>query len=323
MSSKTVYLCDHCGAECSGDQYASIGQWNEPVHGYSKERLGFALAKVFGISLDGKAIARITELEQQLAGEIKERQVCQGNMRELEKRLAEATAVPTADGKTPGEVAYETWRILPGVRFQYAKTKEWDNLAQFEREEWEAIARAVLRAFPTRVDERVTAPMSFDFYFGDLVIPGHISPDELQAMIEASVGKQIEAHTKTFERDVNQRTAEALGRVRERIRFAETHWHQDINKNDAMVDKATTLAIIDAELAKLGAQNITDPSKPTKPISDHVHELGSCTHCDTQGITDTQKPTKPLAVACGDCGGTGILLSGQQCPDCKGAGYLS
>ena len=35
------------------------------------------------------------------------------------------------------------------------------------------------------------------------------------------------------------------------------------------------------------AQSITDTTKPTKPAraeGDHVHELGSCTHCDTRPI---------------------------------------
>ena len=56
--------------------------------------------------------------------------------------------------------------------------------------------------------------------------------------------------------------------------------------------------------------SLTGPKKPTKPAVDHVHELGSCTVCDA----------KPQA--CADCGGTGLLLSGQQCSDCRGKGYL-
>jgi hypothetical protein len=32
---------------------------------------------------------------------------------------------------------------------------------------------------------------------------------------------------------------------------------------------------------------------PAKPATDHVHEIGSCTHCDTPSITDPSRPTKP------------------------------
>jgi hypothetical protein len=44
-------------------------------------------------------------------------------------------------------------------------------------------------------------------------------------------------------------------------------------------------------------------------------------------LTGPKRPTKPaeavpVLIACGDCGGTGILLSGQKCSDCKGSGYL-
>jgi hypothetical protein len=49
-------------------------------------------------------------------------------------------------------------------------------------------------------------------------------------------------------------------------------------------------------------------------------------HCGTADLTGPKKPTKPAMetapVACGDCGGTGLLLSGQQCSDCRGKGYL-
>ena len=86
--------------------------------------------------------------------------------------------------------------------------------------------------------------------------------------------------------------AEVLQRVRERIVLED--------------DPAGYFrGILDAVEASL-----TGPKKPTKPAVDHVHELGSCTVCDA----------KPQA--CADCGGTGLLLSGQQCSDCRGKGYL-
>lgn len=69
MSQKVVTTCDHCSKECDGDQYASIGRWEEPkaitfgktIHGCTKEHLGFALAKAFGIGVDGQCAVIIHE----------------------------------------------------------------------------------------------------------------------------------------------------------------------------------------------------------------------------------------------------------------------
>lgn len=75
MSMKTVYMCDHCGAECDGDQYASIGRWDEPktitfgktIHGCTKEHLGLALAKAFGIGVDGRCAGIITAKDLEIS----------------------------------------------------------------------------------------------------------------------------------------------------------------------------------------------------------------------------------------------------------------
>ena len=100
--------------------------------------------------------ARIAELEKELArvrATEQERRRLEieshkGIVADLEKRLAEATAVPTVDGKTPGEVAYEAWRGLPSSK-EYARTSGagFGAVSKPERGEWEAIAQAVLRAF--------------------------------------------------------------------------------------------------------------------------------------------------------------------------------
>jgi hypothetical protein len=61
----------------------------------------------------------------------------------LEKRLAEATAVPTVDGKTPGQVAFEAWTSA-FVALYGGKPVKWDPpLANI----WDPTAQAVLRAF--------------------------------------------------------------------------------------------------------------------------------------------------------------------------------
>jgi hypothetical protein len=184
------------------------------------------------------ASKRIAELEAQLASEIKERQVCQGNMRELEKSQAEltariadllqllddATAVPTADGKAPGQVAFEAWTSA-FVALYGGKPVKWDPpLANI----WDPTAQAVLRAF-------------------------------------------------------GQNAAEALERVRDVLCKRPA---LNLVFGIEYVTIPQVRAAFDSKLAELGGK--------TKPPTDHAHEVGSCTHCDTRGITDTKPPTKPL-----------------------------
>lgn len=136
--------CDHCGTECSGDQYASIGRWDEPktstfgktIHGCSNEHLGIALAKMFGIGISGEANELLDRKQRELTRLIDannvlsidrdnmrarvaehearthtfdtlkvELQRVQARERALEKRIADLTTPETADGKTPGPLA--------------------------------------------------------------------------------------------------------------------------------------------------------------------------------------------------------------------------
>lgn len=120
-------------------------------------------------------------------------------------------------GKDRGQVAYEAFKALPATP---KDALEWHQIMQVERDEWAAIETAVLKAYPTREVERANTPMNFEFYFGDLRIPGNITRAELRGMIEDSVKSQIEAHAERLER--------------------------------------------------IAAPNITDPSKPTKPLIDDV-----------------------------------------------------
>lgn len=245
----------------------------------------------------GQAIARIAELEKRFARVLNRvdhgpTDNWRGEIRNiLAGKMAEQVPVD-ATGKTPGRVVYEARN--QGLENAF---KPWAELDEDLKPRWEAAAQAVLRAFPTRVVERVTVPMSFDFYFGDLVIPGHISPDELQAMIEAAVGKQVEAHAKTFERDGNQRAAEVLEKVRERLNGSGYQPNDD--DDGEVVDLEHAIKVIDDEI-----KSITDPQAPQT----HHIRPGDRLVCVTDApkeppggwlrvsITDPQKPTKPAEI---------------------------
>jgi hypothetical protein len=64
-----VRYCDHCGKEvpCTSDElFAFMGTdaayLMGSIHGCSKEHLGFAVAKAFGIPIDGNLASRVDEL---------------------------------------------------------------------------------------------------------------------------------------------------------------------------------------------------------------------------------------------------------------------
>jgi hypothetical protein len=81
MSTKYVYICDHCGAECTDKfEFSLFGRWArkdaqyipDNVHGCTREHTVLAVAKILGIGVDGKAVellaakdARIAELTKQ------------------------------------------------------------------------------------------------------------------------------------------------------------------------------------------------------------------------------------------------------------------
>ena len=161
MSSEVIYKCDHCGAKCPGDEYASIGRWDEPgtiifgktVHGCSKEHLGIALAKMFGIGINGETDELLNRKRRELTKLadannflIIERDNMHDRVAELEKRIAKLTAPVTVDGKTPGQVGFEGYRDA-----RHKATGEWTSweheLAAVQRDWWGSSALAVLRAF--------------------------------------------------------------------------------------------------------------------------------------------------------------------------------
>lgn len=72
---KTIITCDHCEAVCDGKlsittSYALgilMGSQAD-IHACSREHLCFALAKAFGIPIDGNLAARVDELQRMLTG---------------------------------------------------------------------------------------------------------------------------------------------------------------------------------------------------------------------------------------------------------------
>lgn len=105
MSMTTTYACDHCGAPCNGNVYASLwGDGDETkaykhtrLDGCSQEHLGLVVAKSFGIGIDGKATELLIEKNNKLAslqGELLEernaRQNAQRDERAVREQLSEA-----------------------------------------------------------------------------------------------------------------------------------------------------------------------------------------------------------------------------------------
>jgi len=75
-------------------------------------------------------------------------------------------------------------------------------------------------------------------------------------------------------------------------------------------------------IARAVIASITDTTKPTKPIADHVHELGSCTFCDAN--TSGKKATLEV---CEHCIGRGriidlFLKTEKPCEFCNGFGKV-
>jgi ribosomal protein S13 len=283
---KRTITCDHCGKETKDTVEMALPYGFRPaeyvpdyVHGCSKEHLGFALAKAFGISLDGKTIARIADLEAQLAGEIRERQVCQGNMRELEKRFSDTEAVcghlrkerdlAEIERDAARGMAYQAMRTLREARDFAFNIIEQKTLV--DGSEYVAInAKHLMERFDSELEKRLVPPVV------DGKTPGVVAreawygedePDD-DAGILVDWENAAQAVLRAFGGDMAR---EALRRVRVDIA------QRDVRKEHGQMATDMALAIIDDELASLEGQGITDPQKPTRPAD----------------ITDTQKPTKP------------------------------
>jgi hypothetical protein len=248
---KTIYTCDHCGKDVPNtynDRFHAVFMYasKKPnVDACCEEHLGFAVAKAFGIPIDGNQAmlldeyrasnAALTKSVEQLRAEWNELHghytAAKAEIRSLQEQLAHTPPPPNTDGKTPWQVAFVAFAHEMGLNADVGMVGHESVRA------WDAAAHAVLSAF---------------------------APDATQAV------------------------REALGRVRERIAGmgfgeAERSLHEYV------------LGAIDAELSTLPAADLTGPKKPTKPVADHVHELGSCSFCE-------KKAPRAIATNCTICG---------------------
>lgn len=255
MSVKIVHYCDHCGSTCESAFGAMMidGAYDMPnVHGCSKEHLGLALAKAFGVPVDATTLSLVTESNRRLE---MARQVtielddAKARIAELQKRLAEATAVPTVDGKTPGQVGHEAFLMH---RFGYLAGPEWSHEDSVMRNEWEAAALAVLRAFGGEAMRQV---------------------DEQNERYRNESGAK---HNGTAVQHA----------ANEAISYAQSIIDDELARPGAPPSpkpfggwdhphEVGSCSHCDRQTA-----NITDTKRPTKPATDHVHELGSYSHCD-------------------------------------------
>jgi hypothetical protein len=245
---RQVITCDHCGKEVPNtyDGNYALTLCNaaggngdrDYLHGCSKEHLGFAVAKAFGIPIDGdwahtvgaltKKLQEASAHRDNLARDADERltqlQEARKQIETLKQQLAHTPPPPNVDGKTPADVAREAFAAVVQNHHESEGVSGWD-----------AAAYAVLSAF---------------------------APNPTQAV------------------------REALGRVRERI-GSMTEAPDEI--------RFRCRRIIDAELSTLPAADLTGPKKPTKPLADHVHELGSCSFCE-------KRASRAIATNCTICG---------------------
>jgi hypothetical protein len=260
---KTIITCDHCGKKVPNDYHknyalmfcnaASGNGDRDYLHACSREHLGFAVAKTFGIPIDGNLIAKLEAVSahrDSLASDADERltqlQEARKQIETLKQQLmhaidsgdvarmqlAHTTPPPNVGGKTPADVA--------SVAFARALGLAEDTTLQGSEsaKAWDAAARAVLSAF---------------------------APNTTQAV------------------------KETLGRVRGAIAGLVAC------ESNGTIRRLATLDIIDDELSALPAADLTGPKKPTKPLADHVHELGSCSFCE-------KRASRAIATNCTICG---------------------
>jgi hypothetical protein len=157
---KTIYTCDHCGKDVPNDYHknyalmfcnaASGNGDSDYLHGCSREHLGFAVAKAFGIPIDGNwahTVGALTKKLQEasahrdnLARDADERltqlQEARKQIAGLQEQLAHTPPPPNVDGKTPADVAREAFAAAVQNHHESEGVSGWD-----------AAARAVLSAF--------------------------------------------------------------------------------------------------------------------------------------------------------------------------------
>ena len=127
MSIETIYKCDHCGTRCSGDELATIAEWKEPttitfgkaVHGCSKEHLGIALAKMFGIGVNGEADELLNRKQRELTKLTDANNFLVTERDNMRARLAELEArIPANEVTNAERMQYETTIELQQKRIE-------------------------------------------------------------------------------------------------------------------------------------------------------------------------------------------------------------
>jgi hypothetical protein len=241
---KSVVTCDHCGKDVPNtysDHFHAVFMYasKKPnVDACCEEHLGCAVAKAFGIPIDGDWAHTVEALTAKLAA--------------VEANLESVTI--------RANKSYEELE---------AKRTMVDGLA--DRCSWLEAENKTLRTPPPNVDGKTPADVAREA-FATVVQNHHES--------EGVSGWDAAAHAvlSAFAPNPTQAVREALESVRERI---EKGW--------------LVLNAIDAELSALPIADLTGPKKPTKPLTDRVHELGSCSFCE-------KKAPLAIATSCTICG---------------------
>lgn len=98
MITRTI-TCDHCGKKCDEAVAMPLPYGFRPaeyvpdyVHGCSKEHLGFAVAKLFGIPIDGNMAAKLDEYRASNAALTKSVEQLQAEWNEQHQKLTTARA---------------------------------------------------------------------------------------------------------------------------------------------------------------------------------------------------------------------------------------
>lgn len=218
---KTIITCDHCKKEVPNtysDHFQATFLFAAKrgcVDACSDEHLGFALAKAFGIPIDGNlapilaakdarnlclendlklAQRRITELESTLYNVETQHNDARAKVATLEQRLAEQSAPVDATGKTPGEVSVEARRAatlsrgVPFYQHHVHNGQDIDNDA-IENEAAQAVLRAfggadALRRVLNKIDMASYAPNDDDDHVVNLQYAIDVIDEEIASITD-------------------------------------------------------------------------------------------------------------------------------------------
>lgn len=327
MSEKTVITCDHCEVTVENTTKSRFtvmpvnAAYDMPtIDACSREHLGLALAKAFGLPIDTKAADLFVEHAKSEARRVfleTEAKRLEARVVELEKRSYMAVPNPismmvdswanpqkewdAANGKTPGRFYHDTRRTIWAN--QGHSHIEWKDLTTREQEAEEYAANAVLLAFGNsppgqttqantvealrRVRDKLCNQPAFNLVFGMEYVTiaqlRKVFDDELAKLEAKPAGKAPECFL--CGKGPHDHTMMVLESLPEQF---EVKWCNGRRQN-------------------FGTEK---PAWWDVPKSDHVHELKSCSFCDKQppntsaesglpdsvlaAITLPTKPTKPL-----------------------------